>query len=230
MRSNHYERHNKVHEKREETTTLYPTTSEDLIPRYTHPSTHASSTISLNSAFSDNIIDLEVLRKAALEKSEEYKQKIALGGALYKILGEGVVEEESFTTNWKEALDVYMRQGHDIDCENVFLKPWQTELLKCINDPTYFCKKVLPSPHASPTIQIICLSVGSLIHSSNSDCHGFKKTFSQSTSCPCLMYTSKASFQLGVNDSSSTTHSPSILYNAPPEHFQINNVAKTGIV
>ena len=77
-----------------------------------------------------------MLRKAALEKSEEYKQKIALGGALYKILGEGVIEEESFTPNWKEALDVYMRQGHDIDCENVFLKPWQTELLKCIKDPT----------------------------------------------------------------------------------------------
>ena len=28
-----------------------------------------------------------------------------------------------------------MKQGHDIDCENVVLKPWQT-LLKCIKDPT----------------------------------------------------------------------------------------------
>ena len=69
MRSNHYGRHNKVHEKREETTTLYTTTSEDLIPRYTHPSSLASSTISLNSAYFGNIIDLEVLRKAGLEKS-----------------------------------------------------------------------------------------------------------------------------------------------------------------
>ena len=32
-----------------------------------------------------------------------------LGGALYKILGKRVVEEESFTTDWKEALDVYMK-------------------------------------------------------------------------------------------------------------------------
>ena len=33
---------------------------------------------------------------------------------------------ESFTLDWKEALDVYMNQGHDIVCENVVLKPlWE---------------------------------------------------------------------------------------------------------
>ena len=29
-----------------------------------------------------------------------------------------------------------MKQGHDVDCENSFLKPWYTELLKFIKDPT----------------------------------------------------------------------------------------------
>ena len=90
-------------------------TSEDLVPRYSPPSSLASTTISLNSAFFGKIVDLKQIRKAALEKFEECKQKIALGGALYKILDEGVVEEESFTTDWKEALDVNMKK----DCENV---------------------------------------------------------------------------------------------------------------
>ena len=80
--------------------------------------------------------DPETLEKAALEMHEEYQQKIALGAALYKILGKGVVTEESFPNDWKEALDLYMKQGHEIDCENVVLKAWQTELLKWINNPT----------------------------------------------------------------------------------------------
>ena len=80
--------------------------------------------------------DLETLEKAALEKHEEYQQKIALGAALYKILDKGVVTEESFPNDWKEALDLYMKQGHEIDCDNVVLKAWQAELLEWINDPT----------------------------------------------------------------------------------------------
>ena len=82
------------------------------------------------------LIDMKALRKAALKNSEEYKEKINLGKALYKILGEGNVEEESFPNDWKEALDVYMKQGHEIDCDNVVLKTWQTELLEWINNPT----------------------------------------------------------------------------------------------
>ena len=81
-------------------------------------------------------IDMKALRKAAVKNSEEYKEKINLGKALYKILGEGNVEEESFPNDWKEALDVYMKQGHEIDCDNVVLKTWQTELLEWINNPT----------------------------------------------------------------------------------------------
>ena len=51
---------------------------------------------------------------------------------MYKLLGKGVVAEESFTPDWKESLDVYMKQWHEIDCESVVLKSCQTELLKCI--------------------------------------------------------------------------------------------------
>ena len=55
------------------------------------------------------LIDMKAIRKAALKNSEEYKEKINLGKALYKILGEGKVEEESFPNDWKVALDLYMK-------------------------------------------------------------------------------------------------------------------------
>ena len=91
----------------------------------------------LNRDFSVNLkFDSEALEKAALEKHEEYLQKIAFGEALYKILGKGVVTEESFPSDWKDALDLYMKQGNEIDCEHVVLKPWQTELLEWIKSPS----------------------------------------------------------------------------------------------
>ena len=90
-----------------------------------------------NRDFSVNLkFDSEALEKAALEKHEEYLQKIAFGETLYKILGKGVVTEESFPNDWKDALDLYMKQGNEIDCEHVVLKPWQTELLEWIKSPS----------------------------------------------------------------------------------------------
>ena len=62
-----------------------------------------------NKDFSANLkFDLEALEKAALEKHEVYLEKMALGEALYKILDKGVVTEESFPIDWKDALDSYM--------------------------------------------------------------------------------------------------------------------------
>ena len=90
-----------------------------------------------NRDFSINLkFDSEALEKAALEKHEMYLQKIELGKELYKILGKGVVTEESFPCDWKDALDLYRKQGNEIDCENVILKPWQTELLQWIKSPS----------------------------------------------------------------------------------------------
>ena len=84
----------------------------------------------------NNNPDLEKLEKAALQKQEEYEEKVNLGKKLYTILDKGVVTEESFPNDWKDALDIYMKQGTEIDCENVELKPWQTELMKLIKNPT----------------------------------------------------------------------------------------------
>ena len=88
------------------------------------------------SKFFNNNPYLEKLKKVALHQQEEYEEKVNLGRNLYKILHEGVVTEESFPKDWKDALDIYMKQGTETDCENVELKPWQTELMKWIKNLT----------------------------------------------------------------------------------------------
>ena len=81
-------------------------------------------------------IDEKALEIAALKINKEYEEKVELGKALYKILNKGVVQEESFPPEWQRSLDLYLKQGHQIDHETVVLKPWQMELMKHIDNPS----------------------------------------------------------------------------------------------
>ena len=81
-------------------------------------------------------IDEKALEIAALKINKEYEEEVKLGKALYKILNKGVVQEESFPPEWQKALDLYLKQGHQIDPETVVLKPWQMELMKHIDNPS----------------------------------------------------------------------------------------------
>ena len=53
-----------------------------------------------------------------------------------KILNKCAVQEESFPPDWKNSLDSYLKQGHQIDPETAILKPWQAELMKHIDNPS----------------------------------------------------------------------------------------------
>ena len=151
MRSNNLVRHMKVHQPRVQTNEemcrdlvleiaknvvekCNPTKDQNELKRKLEEPVASKFS---NRDFSINLkFDSEALEKAALEKHEMYLQKIELGKELYKILGKGVVTEESFPCDWKDALDLYRKQGNEIDCENVILKPWQTELLQWIKSPS----------------------------------------------------------------------------------------------
>ena len=67
-------------------------------------------------------IDEETLEQSALKIQREYEEKIALGKALYKIVNEGEVQEESFPPQWQNALDLYLKQGHQINHETAVSK------------------------------------------------------------------------------------------------------------
>ena len=80
--------------------------------------------------------DLEKLRKSLIRHNDEYNRKIFLGKKLYKILGEGNIQEASLARDMKQALDLYMTDAHDMELDDVELKPWQKELFEQITKPT----------------------------------------------------------------------------------------------
>ena len=133
MRSDHLTRHLKQHSEKDTNnpdtniyaTNNYNTTSGVLADREDEVECQAQTTI-----------DEKALEIAALKMNKKYEEKVELGKALYKILNKGVVQEESFPPEWQKALDLYLKQGHQIDPETVVLKPWQMELMKHIDNPS----------------------------------------------------------------------------------------------
>ena len=133
MRSDHLTRHLKQHSEKDTNnpatniygTNNYNTTSDVLADKEDEVESKAQTTI-----------DEKALEISALKINKKYEEKIELGKALYKILNKGVVQEESFPPEWQKALDLYLKQGHQIDPETVVLKPWQMELMKHIDNPS----------------------------------------------------------------------------------------------
>ena len=111
MRSNNLKRHNIQHEKKNDPNLCPVNKLEDLVLK-------------------------DGMEKYLLEKEEEFQKLIEKGKEVYEILGKGKVSEASLPKNMKEALDMYVMQDETSDNKDAELKPWQTELLEEINNPT----------------------------------------------------------------------------------------------
>ena len=133
MRSDVLARHMKQHSKRNESN---PVTNISVTKNYTTTSSVLADREDEVECEPQTTIDEKALERTALKINKEYEEKVELGKALYKILNKGVVQEESFPPEWQKALDLYLKQGHQIDHETVVLKPWQMELLKHIDNPS----------------------------------------------------------------------------------------------
>ena len=133
MRSDVLARHMKQHSKRNESN---PVTNISMTKNYNTTSNVLADREDEVECEPHTTIDEKALERSALKINKEYEEKIELGKALYKILNKGVVQEESFPPEWQKALDLYLKQGHQIDHETVVLKPWQMELMKHIDNPS----------------------------------------------------------------------------------------------
>ena len=146
MRSDHVKGHMKVHQKYSPTNDT-PQSVEDIcrdlvleiVSKVVAPVEETSGIKRKHvevECEAQTTIDEKALEIAALKINKEYEEKVELGKALFKILNKGVVQEESFPPEWQRALDLYLKQGHQIDHETVVLKPWQMELMKHIDNPS----------------------------------------------------------------------------------------------
>jgi hypothetical protein len=145
MRSNNVKGHMKVHGKynqpekygvklqSNEDMCREPDLVENVVGKFDEPSTSRNDCYGVEKT---GFITTEALREAGRRMTQEYRDKIRLGEELYKILGEGELEEEAFSCEWKAALDFYIKQKPRTDYTNITLRPWQEELLEHISNPS----------------------------------------------------------------------------------------------
>merc|ERR1712082_87179 len=72
----------------------------------------------------------EEMIKRLIKDDEEYKYNVACGKQIYEEVNKYGIKEESLCPEYKELLDVYMKQRNMIDIDNVILRTWQTSLLE----------------------------------------------------------------------------------------------------
>ena len=75
-------------------------------------------------------IDVTQLREDLLYDNSKYLHQIELGKQISKIIDEGVVREESLTTERRKALTLYRQTKATIDIAGVQLRPWQQSLME----------------------------------------------------------------------------------------------------
>ena len=76
------------------------------------------------------------MTKRLIKDDEEYKYKIKRGKKISEEVGKYGIKEESLCLEYKELLDMYMKQRENIDVDNVILRTWQTALLQYMK-PSY---------------------------------------------------------------------------------------------
>ena len=90
------------------------------------------NSVSATPVYKPSSSDKEVLIKTLLNDDTEYKEKMELGKTIYEQVKEYNINEESIRKEYKEPLELYMKQKRNIDSDNVVLRSWQESLLNYI--------------------------------------------------------------------------------------------------
>ena len=75
-------------------------------------------------------LEREEITKRLINDDKEYKYSVARGKSIYEEVNKYGIKEESLCPEYKDLLDVYMKQRNMIDVDNVILRFWQTALLE----------------------------------------------------------------------------------------------------
>ena len=134
MRKDTLKRHLKQHEKQigkyehESCATSTASSAASLDRDYESVSEFSS----VSTSYKSTQINREVMIKKLETDDIDYKNKMEMGKTIYEIVKARDIAEESVCKEYKEFLDLFMKQKQNIDVENVLLRPWQASLLKHI--------------------------------------------------------------------------------------------------
>ena len=136
MRTDNFARHMRKHEEYAKAGSLYgsvasiASSTTSLNEKY--ESERDFSSVSGTPVYKPSSTDKEVLIKTLLNDDTEYKEKMELGKTIYEQVKEYNINEESIPKEYKEPLELYMKQKRNIDPDNVVLRSWQESLLNYI--------------------------------------------------------------------------------------------------
>ena len=93
-------------------------------------------------------IDQIKVKNIILYHNHEHKQKLELGKKIYEIINNHEVDLDSLRSEYKEALDLYMKKSVKSFPENIEFKPLQLSILEEIEIPTerkniMGCRKIM---------------------------------------------------------------------------------------
>ena len=89
-----------------------------------------------NKTYEVSTLENKEMTRRLIKDDEEYKYKVERGKKIYEKVGNYGMKEESLCPEYKEMLDMYMKQRENIDIYNVILRLWQTTLLEYMK-PSY---------------------------------------------------------------------------------------------
>ena len=120
MRSDYLKLHMKQHEKEKyekesfcssSIATSQTSLQEETEREFSFDPTHKTSEFSA--------LESEEMTKRLIKDDEEYKYKVERGKKIYEEVGKYGIKEESLCLEYKELLDMYMKQRGNIDVDNV---------------------------------------------------------------------------------------------------------------
>ena len=136
MRSDHLNKHMKVHEKYNENSldskSIYSSrTSLDNESEFGSSATDWEAPVQ-----KETPLEREAIIKTIKLDAAEYRNKLKLGKIIYEKIEEHEIPEESLRREYKEAKELYIKHKKNIDLDNVILRPWQKALLEYIKPST----------------------------------------------------------------------------------------------
>merc|ERR1712105_37831 len=90
----------------------------------------AESDFSSISTSKSTPINEEFVIKSMVIDSEEYNKKMELGKIVAKTVVEKKIPQDSLSSEYKDALDLYWNKKQLMNIDNVILKPWQNALIE----------------------------------------------------------------------------------------------------
>merc|ERR1712215_242765 len=84
---------------------------------------------SISTTKSTPIIE-EFVSKSMVMDSDKYMQDMELGKIVAKTVVEKKIQQDSLSSEYKNALDLYWNKKQLMDIDNVILKPWQCALIE----------------------------------------------------------------------------------------------------